>query len=1228
MANPTFLWSLPLNAINGGGPITVGSDGSIYLTGTAGGSLDGQPYNGGVVDVFVTKFSLNGGKVWTRLLGGSDMDWPTAITSTPDGSIYVSGFTASSFDEQVNRGSTDAFLTKYSADGAKVWTRLLGSAYGDSATSITAGQDGSIYIGGWTNASLTDQAYGGGSIFVAKYALNGTNDWIRQAGSNSGVDSAQAMVTGLDGSIYVSGNAYGSLDGQPYSGGSDVFLIKYNADGTKVWSRQMGASGDDRAIALTTALDGSIYLSGTTDGSLDGQTNSGGKDAFLTKYSADGTKVWTRLLGTAEADQATDLSAGLDGAIYLSGNTDGSLDGQINSGYTDGYVAKYTAAGSKVWTLLLGTKYPDETVGITTGLDGSFYISGSLPNTVSSYSLVKYQDLSAAATFTLGATNYTVNEGSTATFTLTATNLPAGTSVGYGLSGSRIAWTDFANGQLSGTVTLDSQGKATIAVPIAADQQTEGAETLVVSTLWASVSLAINDTSLTPTYGLIAGSSSVNEGSTAIFNLTTSNVPVGTTVAYTLSGGGITSGDITGGLLSGSTVVDASGKATILIPITADQTTEGPETLVITAQGITASVQVNDLSINLGLSISGTDKADSLAGSQGSDTIFGAAGVDTVFYSSNQNTYGIVNGVGGLLTVSSLKDGIDSLYNVERLRFADMSLALDVGASQTAGQSVLLLGTVLPGKLALDSSKQPLMGAVISLFDSGYSMVDLAGALLRLDIWTILTGQSISATSRTLAEDTVIVKYLLSNVYGLTPDDVTLKANADVMHNEKSQGGWLAGLAGASAGQNHIGLQALAQKGLAYIAPESLSYGVSQVGGMGNDVLEGANLVFTLKTNLASGTLVPYALTGAGITTQDFSWAQSLSGNMTVGPYGEASMWVYTAMDKLTEGPETLVFTARGLSSSVMIQDTSQGPEQTIVLTPPSTAVNEGTFATFTLNTTNVTTGTIYAYSLSGTGISGSDFGGGQLSGSIAINAAGAATISIPIAADFVTEGPETLILTVAGKTASVVINDTAVAPVSTYRLSAVGSSVNEGSTAIFNLATTYLPVGTSVPYAISGEGIDSGDIYGGQLSGTVVIAQNGTAVISVPTLADVSTERAETLIVTVAGNSAQIVINDTSRGTPSYQLFPSALAVNVGDTLVVTLKTTNLDPGTVVPYILKGVPSTDIVGGILSGAVVVDTSGTANINIAIAQHQTTDILTVNVADQNIQVTLVGVKGG
>ncbi len=64
----------------------------------------------------------------------------------------------------------------------------------------------------------------------------------------------------------------------------------------KVWTKLLGTGSYDKADALTTGLDGSIYVSGITEGALDGQTNSGSWDAFLTKYSADGTKAWTRLL--------------------------------------------------------------------------------------------------------------------------------------------------------------------------------------------------------------------------------------------------------------------------------------------------------------------------------------------------------------------------------------------------------------------------------------------------------------------------------------------------------------------------------------------------------------------------------------------------------------------------------------------------------------------------------------------------------------------------------------------------------------------------------------------------------------------------------------------------------------------------------------------------------------------------------------------------------------------
>jgi peptidyl-prolyl cis-trans isomerase A (cyclophilin A)/peptidyl-prolyl cis-trans isomerase B (cyclophilin B) len=216
-----------------------------------------------------------------------------------------------------------------------------------------------------------------------------------------------------------------------------------------------------------------------------------------------------------------------------------------------------------------------------------------------------------------------------------------------------------------------------------------------------------------------------------------------------------------------------------------------------------------------GKAILGTTGNDLIVGTTGNDTIDGGAGIDTMTFSGVKANYKVTQ-TGGAATVNSNADGSDSLINVERLKFTDGNLALDLGANQSSGQTVLLLGAILPGKLALDVSKQALLGSVIGLFDSGFTMADLSGALLRLDIWSILTGQSVKPASRTLAEDTVIVKYLLGNVYGLVPDDVTVRANADVMHSEAFQGAWLAQLALSNAGQNHIGLVGLANTGIAY----------------------------------------------------------------------------------------------------------------------------------------------------------------------------------------------------------------------------------------------------------------------------------------------------------------------------------------------------------------------------------------------------------------------------
>ena len=70
------------------------------------------------------------------------------------------------------------------------------------------------------------------------------------------------------------------------------------------WTKLLGTSSGDLAYALTTGSDGAIYVSGSTGGNLDGQTNSGGPDAFITKYNTDGSKAWTKLLGSSSQDTA------------------------------------------------------------------------------------------------------------------------------------------------------------------------------------------------------------------------------------------------------------------------------------------------------------------------------------------------------------------------------------------------------------------------------------------------------------------------------------------------------------------------------------------------------------------------------------------------------------------------------------------------------------------------------------------------------------------------------------------------------------------------------------------------------------------------------------------------------------------------------------------------------------------------------------------------------------
>ncbi len=78
-------------------------------------------------------------------------------------------------------------------------------------------------------------------------------------------------------------------------------MVKYNSSGTKQWTKQLGTSSAEYANGVATDSSDNVYVTGETAGGLDG-TNAGSQDLFVVKYYGNGTKDWTKQLGTSGDD--------------------------------------------------------------------------------------------------------------------------------------------------------------------------------------------------------------------------------------------------------------------------------------------------------------------------------------------------------------------------------------------------------------------------------------------------------------------------------------------------------------------------------------------------------------------------------------------------------------------------------------------------------------------------------------------------------------------------------------------------------------------------------------------------------------------------------------------------------------------------------------------------------------------------------------------------------------
>ncbi|MBJ6761954.1 SBBP repeat-containing protein [Myxococcaceae bacterium JPH2] len=236
-----------------------------------------------------------------------------------------------------------------------LWVKTQGATDGFTRNHDLVGDlAGRTYVTGMTNVGLEGSAaVGPMDAFLNAYNSSGNKIFNVQIGVPNGATVGYGIARNSTyEEIYVTGLTDGSVDGAPNSGGRDFFLTKYRYTGVRQWTRQLGVAGA-QTEGYGVAVDGSnnSFVVGSVNAGLDGNVRTGRYDAFVTKYDTSGNKQWTRQVGATSQDTiGRRAAADASGNVYVSGWTTGGLDGNTRIGGQDFFVVKYNAAGVKQWT--------------------------------------------------------------------------------------------------------------------------------------------------------------------------------------------------------------------------------------------------------------------------------------------------------------------------------------------------------------------------------------------------------------------------------------------------------------------------------------------------------------------------------------------------------------------------------------------------------------------------------------------------------------------------------------------------------------------------------------------------------------------------------------------------------------------------------------------------------------------------------------------------------------
>ena len=327
-------------------------DGTWSLQGTNDGSYIIAGYassQGQVSDLWLVKTDSKGIGQWNRTFGGSGEDLGCFVRQAQDGGYMVTGSTKS-----YGIGEERLWLLKTDSNGNREWDRTFGgfvSSSGDGGWSVDQTKDGGYIVTGYTRS----YGAGGMDLWLIKTDSMGRKEWDRTFGGPKD-DVGMSVIQTKDGGYIVTGKtaSYGS-------GKDDVWLIKTDSAGFKLWNETFGGLEDDEGMQVLEVKDCYI-ITGRTE------SEGAGKKAFLLETDLNGKKLWERVYD--EDSVGISLRLTLDGGYIIAGYTNSKDSGR------EALLVKTDNSGKEQWNMRFGGPGQNMATSIVESSDGGYVIAG------------------------------------------------------------------------------------------------------------------------------------------------------------------------------------------------------------------------------------------------------------------------------------------------------------------------------------------------------------------------------------------------------------------------------------------------------------------------------------------------------------------------------------------------------------------------------------------------------------------------------------------------------------------------------------------------------------------------------------------------------------------------------------------------------------------------------------------------------------------------------------